>query len=232
MIGPSGWFNWATLEKAPQDRLDFYGTKTPVDLLVHHSYEGWYANYKVQYVPERYPTAPHGVVLESGEFIQIAPYNAATVHGHMANLRGPGIEADGTNAKLLTQAQIDTFRRIHGELEQITSRKVQRWTGSGSPATKDGILWLVEHKQMGPTACPSNRYQELWEILEQEEDQEVLDKEKLEAVYRALCAGDASVLKAWNDKGNSLLLGYAGEQLEQDRLTIHKHDEKGNVTYA
>lgn len=41
---------------------------------------------------------------------------------------------------------------------------------------------------------------------------------KLDAVYNALCAGDQKVIDAWNANGNSMLLGYAIEQRDQDAV--------------
>ena len=208
----NGYFDWAELEEAPIGRINYLSDGQPitVDMMTHHSQEGWYSTYKTQYIPERFPTAPTGVVMQSGELIQICPYNIPTVHSNFGNYRGPGYEADGTNKYMLTPQQIDTYLRIHAELRNVTGRQLLRWTGKYGdfPPEEPDILWLTEHKQTGLTECPSDRYIELWELYNTEESMNPEQVAKLNAVYNALCAGDSGIINNWNANGNSLLLGY------------------------
>ena len=208
----NGYFDWApTINEAPRNRINYLtqGRTILVDLITHHSQEGWYATYKTQYIPDRFPTAPHGVVLQSGELVQIVPYNIPTAHGNFANFRGPGYEADGVNTQPLTPNQIDTYLHIHRDIRNKTGKELKRWSGKyGAFPPEDGTLWLVEHRQMGLTECPSNRYTELWELYQQEEEMSPEQVAKLNAVYNALCAGDSRIINDWNANGNSLLLGY------------------------
>lgn len=226
MIGSDGYFDFATREPAPHARIAFYNTRSRGDMFCLHSYEGWYRTYKVQLVPERHPTAPQGVVLEDGDPIQFAPQFAATVHGHMANLRGPGWEADGTNAKPITAAQAATFLRLIRETAAHEGRTPKRWTGTypAPPPDESGTLWIVEHRQMGPTACPSSRYAPLYALLEQEGD---MPDPRVDEVIAAL--GGLEEIRKWNQNGNSLLLGYA---LEQQKLATHGHSVLGTGNSA
>lgn len=238
----SGYFDWAVKAPGPQARLDFYNSRTPVDVCCHHSAEGWYATYQVQERPERYPTMPHGHVLIDGTLMQHAPIWAATVHGHAANLRGPGWEAEGLRPSEITAAQQGTFRRIHRELSWFTGRTPTRWTGTYPqlPPSIPGILWLVEHRQMGQTECPSERYAPLWAALqageEDEEDGMTNDERKrLERLERIVAGngidvtgvritGDAA-LQFLADDGASLALGQGILQRQMEELI-----QKGLVT--
>lgn len=219
-ILPNGYFDWAPdIEEAPRDRINYMNGGNPidVDMITHHSQEGWYATYKTQYVPSRFPTAPHGVVHQQGWLIQIVSYNIPTVHGNFGNMRGPGYEADGVSTQMLTPQQIDCYLRMHADIRDATGKTLKRWTGKYGefPPRVPGILWLTEHRQMGLTQCPSNRYTELWELYETEESMSPEQVAKLNAVYNALCAGDDRIINEWNANGNSMLLGYA---LEQQKL--------------
>lgn len=61
--------------------------------------------------------------------------------------------------------------------------------------------------------------EEFYRYLFEEEDEMTPEQaQKLEAVWRALCAGQPEILDAWNANGNSLLKGYELEQGEQDGL--------------
>jgi len=84
---------------------------------------------------------------------------------------------------------------------------------------RGGNLW--EHNEVatrwtpnaGPTACPSNRYDGVFAALAQEED---MADPRVDALIAAL--GGQAAIDKWNVNGNSLLAGYA---LEQVKLSEH-----------
>src|SRR3990167_1315002 len=178
MINQDGYIDWAIKTPGPQDRLTFYNQNTLMDLICFHSQAGYYDTYKVQEEPSRYPTMPHGHNLLNGTLMQHAPVQSATVHGNYANLRGPGWEAEGVRSidGPITGAQLGTAKRIIKEIALLTTRMPKRWTGvyPNFPPSIDGVLWLVEHNQMGRTECPDSRYEPLWKLYEEEVTKEEL----------------------------------------------------------
>ena len=167
MITAEGWFDWAAGRDLPtDDRLDFFGGKRHAfEVVVHHSFEGWYSgpDYPSPHRnPARYPTCWHATVDLDGSLWQHAPIWLQTVHGHAANPRGPGIESEGVAAMPLNDAQVATWLRIHRDIEAFTGQEFERRLDYAKGV--EGAL--IEHRQVGPTACPSKRYAPLWAAKE------------------------------------------------------------------
>ncbi len=178
MITPDGWFDWAIRDPGPRERWAHFGfARTPMVAITHHSLEGWFSwidgrGYNAMRDPDRFPTAWHGDVVRftrlvdgrqvhDGDLVQRYPVFARLRHGHTANTLGPGFESEdggqpGTELRL-TPGQERSWLRIHDDMRQFTGIDYERLPGS-----RQG---LVEHREMGPTECPSNLYDGLWERI-------------------------------------------------------------------
>ena len=93
--------------------------------------------------PSRTSTGWHATnILGVSALIQHAPWHARLAHGNAFNVRGPGLEHEGTAANGEIDAhQVATSLRITRDTEAAYGRKFP-WT---------------EHRRWGPTACPSER---------------------------------------------------------------------------
>lgn len=163
MITPRGWFDWMEHDPGSEARLAYMGGRpTPMTSIFHHSLEGWYQpnGYAAFKDPARFPTLWHWTVKRNGHAYQHAPVMARTVHAHAGNPRGPGGESEGLWNMPLTPEQVATWRRIHADMAQFTGRIYTRDNGG-----------YLEHRQVGPTGCPSERYAPLWASYEEGEDE-------------------------------------------------------------
>ena len=221
MITQDGFHDFAVRELLPADRI--YPWRNTMRRIYHHSLEGQLGFYRAQLGfyrayndPARHPTGWTGTVGYNGTLYQHAAVWAGLAHGGPnANPHGPGYEAEGVAGEPLTTAQVATYRRIHADLAAHT----------GYTYVRDGTnrdFRLVEHGEAAPTACPSGRYAPLWESLNEEEE---LPDPRVDKLIAAL--GGEAALDAWNERGNSLLLGYADEQ---QKLGEHLANHAAGVT--
>ena len=205
-ITPDGWFTWADRYPGPANRASYMGGQpTSMTAITHHSLEGWLGDYSALTDPARFPTSWHWTVPLSGNVQQHYPVTARLVHGNAANVLGPGGESEGLAPTPLNASQIAHWLHIHADIEVFTGKKFERIPGS-----RRG---LVEHREMGPTACPSERYAPLWAAISGGTE---MPDPRVDEIIKAL--GGAQLLKEWNDRGNSLLKGYADEQQDQGVL--------------
>lgn len=162
-----GWFDWATREPGPAPRQAYFNKSIIIKAIFHHSLEGFRGAYSALTDPARYPTAWCGTVAFDGTLYQHYPVQAALVASHYGNLFGPAFELEGTQHQPINDAQLTTWQRIHTDLASYTQRAPKRVAGeinlNAIPANE---LWLLEHRQVGPTACPSERYARLWAEVE------------------------------------------------------------------
>lgn len=129
-----------------------------MSLICHHSAEANFSPvYDVMTDPNRFPTAWHFSIHKDGKVEQHYDYRARLRHGNSANTRGPGGEAEGRAGEPLTTAQEDAWLRIHKDISTAEGKVYLRVPGSK--------VGLVEHREMGQTACPSGRYDGLWERI-------------------------------------------------------------------
>lgn len=175
-ISADGWFDWAVRDPGPDSRwAAFNHARTPMDTIVHHSFEGWYNSiagdgYNVMEDPTRNPTGWHGTICTRnithkgktyppGTLFQHYPVFARLQHANAANITGPGFELEGVANMLITPEQIVTWKRIHADMRAFTGKPyLRRLTGSSS------LVGLLEHREVpgSQTGCPSNRYLPLW----------------------------------------------------------------------
>ena len=172
----AGWFDFAIREPGPFDRWEEFGRRSiEIKAIICHSMEGDYhpAVYSVLTDPERYPTAWHGTVTKDGVLHQHYGVSARLQHAHSGNELGPGFEAEGFAGGPLTLAQEDTYLKIFRDIGEDTGRLPMR------PPRPDWVfatseMAIREHNEVGPTACPSGRYDHLWERMKIP-DEPVLD---------------------------------------------------------
>ncbi|MFW6030966.1 MAG: hypothetical protein ACOC9T_00115 [Myxococcota bacterium] len=185
MLTADGWFDWAVHDPGPKRRQEFYGRFHRFEAVVHHSMEGTYrldvpGAFIVIRHSERFPTAWCGTVDNvDGTLAQHYDVRAMLVHAHDGNPLGPGFELEGFAGEPISDAAIATFRRIHRDIAEFTG---EPWLRTPEEPLLGG---LVEHREVaGPvkTTCPSGRYDRLWEILLEEEDD--MDEETVRAIVR------------------------------------------------
>lgn len=176
MITPDGFFDWMTRNPGPADRGAYMGGRpTSMECITHHSMEGWMGSYSAMTDPSRFPTAWHWSVPRTDGMVpeQHYPVFARLVHGHAANILGPGGESEGDKDQPLTDWQIECWLRIHADMEVFAGRKYTR-----NPIISGiSARGLVEHRQMGPTACPSERYAPLWATIAGPKEQDMTPAE-------------------------------------------------------
>lgn len=134
----------------------------------------------------------------------------------LANCQWWSVELEGTYSMPINEAQLATALRLIEEWKALKGRE----------ATRVGDFWsktMWEHREVdtlatpnaGETGCPSERYAPLWAALEGDD----MPDPRLDEVIAAL--GGIDEIRKWNTgengpTGNSLLVGYALEQAEQD----------------
>jgi hypothetical protein len=166
-----------------------------MDAIIHHSFEGWFNSiagdgYNVAEDPTRNPTGWHGTVCSRiivhlgkayppGTLFQHYPVFARLQHANAANIVGPGFELEGTSAMLITDVQIETYKRIHADMRKFTGKSYERFP-------LGDLVGLIEHREVpnSQTACPSNRYTPLWTSIAMDAIQEAgeMDKETKDAI--------------------------------------------------
>lgn len=208
----TGYFDWAPIYRTPAfDALITAGGKlistrrTPVEFLVIHSLEGRVSvRNEIRELISRWPNLPetdrarvlevlgrahfefknprrpavawHGTILQRTKFglIQHAPIWAHLAHGHAANPRGPGYENEGLAPEPFDTFQCETWERMTADCEAFFGRRYRR-----------ELMSLREHREFGPTACPSERPAPLY-AREMEEEMTPDEKARLERVERLL----------------------------------------------
>ena len=160
MILPNGMFDFAVPELVPERWQPWQNTG---ERIYFHSMEGNRGGYDVAKDPTRPGILWTGTIAKDGTLYQRAPWRTGLFHGGPnANPWGPGFELEGGVDDGIegvdepaTEAQIQTALRIIADIEAETGHLFIR---DGTNAD-----WrLVEHREADQTACPSNRYDELW----------------------------------------------------------------------
>lgn len=226
----NGWVDWAERHDGPFNK-QFRDPNAGIGICCH-SVVGDLPNHAV---PGRFLDANDAascmfILYRDGHLVQMYPVTSSTwtSGSYAANVRYWAVEAEGGGApdygEKLTRAAADTFIRLVTEWEQHTGN-----------VAHPGVN-ILQHKDLvrlyggGATACASDRYSEAWERIasgERYDDMTPEERAKLEAVYAALTGGDPSVLEDWNQRGNSLLAGYA---IEQQKLGEHIANHAAGVT--
>lgn len=223
MITPDGWVSWALRRPGPANKL--YSTTNGGHGIVWHSMEGWMAGSLAELdKPERQASWMFSIGLD-GILYQHYPITAscwASGNG-LANRQWWSVELEGIYSMPINAAQLATALRLIEEWKVLKGREV----------TRVGDFWsktMWEHREVdtlatpnaGETGCPSERYAPLWAALEGD-----MPDPRLDEVITAL--GGIDEIRKWNTgengpTGNSLLVGYALEQAEQD-ATVGKLTE-------
>lgn len=210
MITPDGWVSWALRRPGPANKL--YSATNGGHGIVWHSMEGWMAGSMRELdKPERQASWMFSIDLD-GHLWQHYPITAscwASGNG-LANTQWWSVELEGTRDMPINDMQ-----------QAAAVALINEWVAlKGRDATRHGDLWsktMWEHREVdtlatpnaGDTACPSERYAPLWAVLEGD-----MPDPRLDEVITAL--GGIDAIRQWNLNGNSLLVGYALEQAEQD----------------
>lgn len=207
-----GWLDLA--QKWPGPEFKVYDTVNGGYGIVWHSMEGWFGGSMAELAkPERQASWMFSIDF-FGALWQHYPITAscwASGNG-LANTQWWSVELEGLYTMPINDAQLATAQRLIAEWAA--------WRGA-SP-TRTGDIWtknMWEHREVdvlatpnaGETACPSERYARLWAALEDD-----MADPRVDALIKAF--GGQAAIDAWNQDGNSLLMGYGSEQREQDSL--------------
>lgn len=187
MLRDDGWFDWAIREPGPPDRI-LSAFRLPLTVITFHSLEGYIGAYKAYEDPARFPTAWHDTNPKVGVILQHYSFFAHLQHGNAANVLGPGSEMEGRAGEPMTENQLRNNIRIIRDVNEYLVRHGRDPLTRDSRALAVGMKrGLVEHGEMGYTACPSGRYAPLWAALAAppptpEDEMGMTDDEKL-ALY-------------------------------------------------
>lgn len=210
----TGWFDFAVQEPGPPRRRIYSDNNATV--IVLHSMVGQRGAYSTMFDPAKSPTAWHGTVAYDGTFYQHYDIFAGLAASSEGNPYGPAFEAEGGFAPYdepLTTAQVETYLRIIRDMEGAFGRQYR-------PGVKR--VGLTEHNHWGLTACPSGRYQPLYDAIVAGALEDDMADPRVDSILAAL--GGQAAIDAWNLNGNSLLAGYA---LEQQKLAEHLANHLG-----
>ena len=213
-----GWLDWAIQAPGIPDKI--YSERNRGLGLVGHSIVGSYQAALSRFMSTakdaegRYtPNAAASVMFilcKNGDLIQMYDIWSSTwtTGGREANTSYWAIEAEGgppsNPSEPFTNEQVATLLRLFKEFEQLTGRAVVR----GTTFREHG--GLAAELGYAATACPSHRYD--W-FTGPEDD---MADPRVDALIKAF--GGQAAIDAWNENGNSLLIGYGSEQREQDSL--------------
>jgi hypothetical protein len=174
--------------------------------IVWHSQEGYGLQAMINIANRDDPPSFMFWIAVDGALYQFSPVTASVwcSGNYEANTRYWPVESEGVAGHPLNEAQV-----------RAASHLIEDWQRYTGQIPMRGVT-MLEHQEVatrwtpnaGPTSCPSGRYQPLWEA-------EMPDP-RVDKLLAAL-GGEAAV-DAWNAQGNSLLVGYALEQAEQDQI--------------
>lgn len=179
-IDAAGLLDWADHVPGPGNKV--YAEANLGIGIVFHSVEGWYAGAIGELMkPERQASWQFTLKLD-GTLVQHYPVTASCwASGNpTANTSFWSMELEGVQPAPINDAQIMTAQALIAEWEGWSGKKATR-------SEPNKALWL--HREVatrwtpnaGPTACPSERYAPLWEVLEDDMTETQL-LEKLEAL--------------------------------------------------
>lgn len=220
-----GWHDFAVRVPGPNDRRIY--TDNDETVIIGHSLEGLVGSYSTMFDPAKFPTAWHGTVRRTGEARQHYPSYAGLAASNAGNLKGPAWEAEGFAGEPLTDAQVVTFLRIIRDMEAAHGRLYR-------PGVKrEGF---TEHNHWGQTACPSGRYQPLYDAIAAGALEDDMADPRVDAILALLTGlGPEAAMAAVNDfnttngqpNGNSLLLVVEQERMKLGALiqTVEAHTQ-------
>lgn len=167
----NGWFDFAKREPGPPGRRQAFD-----NTLEHITFHSMEANrgssYHVFYDDVNRPgIAWHGTIGKDGILYQHYPITAGLYHGGgFANTRSPGFELEGFAGEPINPAQKEVVKKIIDNVSELM----------GVAYTRENLR-IKEHGEQVFTACPSNRYDELWEEIHDmtKDEVEALIKEKI-----------------------------------------------------
>lgn len=235
MVIIDGWLDWAERRAGHPQKV--YSQANAGLGIACHSIVGNLPNHSIParfLSDERMPGNPSQfapmaqasvmfILYRDGHLIQMYPVTASTwtSGGYEGNTRYWAVEAEGgfdPVTEPLTREAEDTFIRLATE-----------WEAHSGLRAAPGVN-ILEHRDIArmfgydATACASGRYSNAWARIAAGErygdnQMTVEERELLLAVAAALTGQrDATAmlqaLAAWNANGNSLLDGYAGEQVK------------------
>lgn len=202
MITPDGWLDWA-IRLEPTNRHTNPGVN-PVKGVFFHSAEG-YASVlldpnSIYGYNGRYSW--HFTNVFNGTVYQHYPFTARCWHATAANNEYAGGENEGyaPNEKSLTNAQVESLRRINADLIAWPGAKMKAATRTGDKAQTNWehreVVWLGGEA----TSCPNGRIP--WDKILQEgpemsqqEIEELADRRALSLVLKEI---------NWPDYGDGL----------------------------
>lgn len=181
------WVDWAVRRDGPPNKL--YPQANKCDGIVFHSMEGWLGgSLRELDKPDRQSSWMFSVDLD-GTLYQHYPVVASpwASGNFVANTSYWSVESAGLQGTPLNEQQIQTVVRLIGEWEDYTNVRARRPQGVNS-----GNLLLhrevatIYSPNAGGTACPSARYDPVWERLKVQNDRSTSYMDPLTELNNAL----------------------------------------------
>ena len=160
-----------------------------------------------------------------GRLIQCYPVTASTwTSGNFkANTELWAVESEGVAGELLNANQVANMLTLRDEWQAYKGQLLTRESVART-LHEHREVWNWESPNAGPTACPSGRYQPFFAELEDH-----MADPRVDAIIDAL--GGLAAIDAWNAQGNSLLVGYALEQVKlAEHIANHAAGVNGDVS--
>lgn len=203
-----GWVDWAIRHPGPDTKQ--YAVQNAFHGIVCHSMEGWLAGSLAELEKLSRNASWHFSIALDGTLYQHYPITAScwASGNYIANTTYVAVECEGRGVDgPLTELQIITMQNLLRELN---------FTIPGVDIFQHNEVATRWSPNAGPTACPSNRYDELFELLR--DDMSPEERETFNALV-TIFGGREKVLEAAKG-GMNYLLGYAIEQQEQNELEV------------
>lgn len=222
-----GWLDWAERWPGPADKV--YSAPNSCEGIVCHSMEGYGTGGITgrmmstarqpdgSYTPMAQASWTFSL-MRDGRMYQHYPVTASpwASGNRRANTSLWPVEAEGVRGVPLSPEQASAMLRLAEEFEAYTGRRATREPGRRT-VWQHNEVWNWSSPNAGPTACPSGRYDQFFELLESRgSDMKPEERELFNALVQ-IFGGREAILRA-RDGGMDYLLGYALEQAEQRRL--------------
>ena len=180
----NGWLNWATWYPGPVNKA--YPWINSGLGIVWHSMEGWKAGSFAELdKPTRQASWLFSIGLDGVLYQHYSVDASCWASGNeFANTHYWSVELEGVQPSEINDYQIQTALALINEWENYTGLQAYR-SGNWNTQTmhQHREVATIATPNAGPTACPSNRYAQLWETLKEDE---MVYKEQLEETNIAI----------------------------------------------
>ena len=177
----NGWFDWAD-RSVPGPANKVYVGSNALEGIACHSAEGFLEALLRQIQDPSSGNSWHGTIPLKENFYQHYPIQACcwTSGNRTANIRLIAFESEGLADKPLNPHQRAIFKRIVRDLEEFTGKEMSRSAGT---LWNHNEVWNWGSPNSGPTACPSGRYDQVFQEIEGEDEMTPEEKAMLNEVY-------------------------------------------------